>query len=78
MRDPAHRERRYPRTASLGGLDRNRDRYNLYPHGIGISAIALNLTGSMREGIRVCVSQIADGDLDTIDRRLALFDGAQR
>ncbi len=39
----------------------------------GISAIALDATGSERQGVRACVSQIAESDFDTIARRLAHF-----
>ncbi|MBL0716240.1 MAG: pyridoxal phosphate-dependent aminotransferase [Desulfosarcina sp.] len=44
----------------------------------GISAIALSATGSTREGIRACVSQIVAGDFDTIRNRLALFHKVHR
>ena len=40
----------------------------------GISAIALDATGSERQGVRACVSQITEGDFDTIARRLTQFD----
>jgi aspartate/methionine/tyrosine aminotransferase len=40
----------------------------------GISAISLSNTGSQRrEGIRACVSFIADNDVPELDRRLKLF-----
>ena len=40
----------------------------------GVSAIALETTGSIRtEGVRACVSQIADNQYDELDRRLACF-----
>ncbi|MDJ0883304.1 MAG: pyridoxal phosphate-dependent aminotransferase [Desulfobacterales bacterium] len=39
----------------------------------GISAIALDATGSARQGVRACVSQIAESDFDIIAERLAHF-----
>ncbi len=39
----------------------------------GISAIALNTTGSMQEGLRVCTSFIKDTQYPVLDERLSLF-----
>ena len=41
----------------------------------GINAIALNSTGSGKQGIRVCVSQmVSDADFERLDERLTLFE----
>ena len=40
----------------------------------GVNAIALNTTGSGREGIRVCVSQmVEESDFERLDERLGIF-----
>ncbi len=40
---------------------------------IGISALSLDVAGAARQGVRACVSQITEADLDALDRRLAFF-----
>jgi aspartate/methionine/tyrosine aminotransferase len=39
----------------------------------GISAITLDITGSTREGLRVCVSQFSEGQIPVLEDRLMLF-----
>ncbi len=39
----------------------------------GVSAIALGSTGSAREGLRGCVSNLTEDQYDELDRRLQLF-----
>ena len=39
----------------------------------GVSAICLNTTGSLQEGLRVCTSFIQDNQYDVLDERLKAF-----
>ena len=40
----------------------------------GISAISLDTTGSLQQGLRVCTSFIQDNQYDDLDERLAEFE----
>jgi hypothetical protein len=39
----------------------------------GVSAICLNTTGSLQEGLRVCTSFIQENQFDVLDERLKAF-----
>jgi hypothetical protein len=62
---------RMPDTVGYKGLSGGELMYKLLFYGV--SAICLNTTGSLQEGLRVCTSFIQDNQYDVLDERLKAF-----
>lgn len=59
-------------TVTYGDIDSETLQQGLMRHGV--ATIALPGTGSTREGLRICVSRLADeADFETLDKRLKAF-----